>query len=114
MKDDERFFEIWLLNITIGITIALINVILRKVMHYFTMLEKRPTHTYFQISLIVKIFIGQFLNSAIIPIFVNNVSNDIDIYDIDGLANKSMAFLFSSFAIPALIFFDFPYFYKKY
>lgn len=58
-------------SIVISIFIAILNFLLRQALIYFSNIERRPQFTFYQFSLIWKITIATFCNSAFVVLIVN-------------------------------------------
>lgn len=75
-------------TVLISIIIVILNFLLKMALIFFTDIEQRLTYTFYQFSLIWKITIATFLNTAFVIILVKNVFDDIPIYKLDGIANQ--------------------------
>ena len=54
-----------------GIAVSLINFALGRIVRYITLFENHDTYTDYNLSVAIKLMIGLFVNSGLIPFFVN-------------------------------------------
>jgi hypothetical protein len=79
-----------------------------------TLLEKDYTETYHQTSLATKAVVALLLNSIVVPILVNYLLEDGNLYGVEGLAEDIfMLGITNSLLQPLLKLFDVYYYYTR-
>ena len=92
-----------------GILVSVINFIIGRVARYITLFEKQQTYTDYNLSVAIKLTLGLFVNSGIIPFFVNFSKDDwftrtglvIDVFFIT-LSVSFISPIFYAYSIPYL------------
>jgi hypothetical protein len=70
--ENTRFYIFMgMINLTKGIIVSAINLALSKFIRLLTSIEKNTSHTRHHLSVMVKLVIAMYINTAIIPLIVN-------------------------------------------
>ena len=105
----------WILSVVISVVVILLNYFLKIQLLKFTEWERRPTYTYYEISITWKIAFAQFINTAIVILVANNISDDIPLYQANGVANAiQVIMIYAIFSTCLYTAFDPFHFFRKF
>ena len=111
-ENSDHITFLYVISLVISIVTSSIDVILEIVFQTFTEWEKHTTMTNFYLSYSVKLTIFTFLNSALLPLFVEKFFNDYEGYEIL-ISNMLMKFLINAFVSPIMWTLSVSYYLKK-
>ena len=112
-SSDGVIWIVWLLAFVNSTFISSINFVLRIIMRMLTLREKHRTYTDYDASVWFKLFVAMFLNTAIIPLWVN--SSRSDWFSDGGLVVEIyLNVIIVSFANPFFYYYNWTLLWKKY
>ena len=108
-------FGVYVVALVISLVISIINVVLRLALRFSTKLERTETFTDFESSVVWKIALAIFLNTAIITLFANYSSGEFNVFQAKGiLIQLGFIMTINMVVTGTFTFFDVEYFYILY